>query len=123
MNSTIKNYMNWDKVLPHIVIDKALDISKNQWYDVRRAISQEGNYKISECAKNFVFDCQAWRLQTETKQDAHYNRFIDFYCKKDTIENQYVTSTDKQLTLKKPPNLARKPNSRKRIKCQRTSTW
>ena len=123
MHNTIKVMLNREKVMPHEVVKECLTISRNQWKEVRSAISQEGDYKFMDCIKKkFVYDRQTWHDLDKSKQDKHVDKLINFYCKKESKDPKYILSTDKKLKMRKPPGLARKPNSRKRKTCSKTTT-
>ena len=115
--------LNREKVMPHELVKECLTLSRDQWKDVRSAISQEGNYKFKDCVKNkFVYDRQTWHVLDKSKQDQHFDKLIKFYCKKECKDPKYIMSTDKKFKMRKPPSLARKPNSRKRKTCSKTTT-
>ena len=122
MNHIVKHVLNWKKVLPHKLIIETLEMSKNQWKEVKAALFDEGNFQLTECAKKFKYSWNAWTEKSQEDQDKIYNKFIKHYCKKDH-STQYVTSTDGTITLQKPPNRARKPNQKGRPSCNRTVTW
>ena len=123
MNKTVKEQLSWSKVMPHKVVEKALEISRNQWNDVRAALSGQGNYKVTQCAEKFVSNWTNWNQMDLKTKNKEYDKFIKFYCKKDR-QPKYVTSTNKKLTIKRPKHVAKKPGtSKKSLKCTRTVSW
>ncbi|KAK8388348.1 hypothetical protein O3P69_020379 [Scylla paramamosain] len=111
--------VNWKpEKLPDLV-DKLHRIVKTQYADMRRALRGEGNFQLAPAFSKFKITISAWNNKTEDEKEACFTKFLNAKIKDD---NNYITSTDGQLSIPKPQRLAKKPGQKTRATRTRTTS-
>ncbi|KAK8380748.1 hypothetical protein O3P69_007995 [Scylla paramamosain] len=91
---------------------------QNKFADMRRALRGESNFQLAPAFSKFKITISAWNNKTEDEKEACFTKFLNAKIKDD---NNYITSTDGQLSIPKPQRLAKKPGQKTRATRTRTT--
>ena len=111
INAVLKNQINWrPKKLPEL-IENLYKIVQTQYADVRKALVNTGDYKVSDSFQKFIVPINTWSNLANDKRTRHIKRFLKQSVLKDTSA---VIASKQPIVVQCPTNGGKKPGQRKR---------
>jgi len=118
MNHILKLSTNWQAVKLPELIDTLHRIVQLQYRDMRRALHGQGNYALAPWVRKLQVTEIVWASKTESEKNALFQKFMNLTRKKEN----FIQSSDGMIKIPKTPTTARKPNQKKRVKSNKTTT-
>ena len=118
MNNIFKLSTGWKSCKLPDLLDKLYKIVQLQYRDIRRALHGQGNYALTPWTKKFQVSDMVWQSKSEEEKVALMKKIQKFMVRKE----KEISSSDGLLKIPKTPTTARKPNQKKRIRSNKTTT-
>ena len=116
MNHRLKVLIGWEPRKIDELVEKLHALVKLQLVDFRRAIYGTGNFILNGRYAKYKITKHSWISKKEEDKEKLLKKVLSAVNK----EEKAVTSKDGRYTVFKKPNLAKKPNQRKRCRANRS---